>query len=373
MAETLLDVRGLNVAFGDGAVRAGRPHDSRRDAGATVASEESRLVVRDVSFSIAAGEVLGLVGESGSGKSVTSLAVMRLLPELARVRGEVLFSGAPNGAQSQSQRQGPSTPGLRPPVGMTNLLEISEREMQAVRGARIAMIFQEPMTALNPVMRVGDQIAEAALAHARTGKQAAWKLAVEAMRDVAIPDYERRARDYPHQLSGGMRQRVMIAMALVNRPQLLIADEPTTALDVTIQAQILELLNELRRKFGLAMLFISHDLGVVSQVADRVAVMYAGRIVETGGAKQVFGNAMHPYTRGLMQAVPSLKTARGKPLYTIEGSVPGAATMPPGCPFAPRCPLHIKECDAAVPPLIPVGGGHEVRCIVTTGVAASSS
>jgi len=367
VAETLLDVRGLNVAFGDGAVRAGRPHDSRRDAGATVASDESRLVVRDVSFSIAAGEVLGLVGESGSGKSVTSLAVMRLLPELARVSGEVLF-GVDFHEHAQSPRRGPSAS-----LGMTDLLKIPEREMQSVRGARIAMIFQEPMTALNPVMRVGDQIAEAALAHARTGKQEAWKLAVDAMRDVAIPDYERRARDYPHQLSGGMRQRVMIAIALVNRPQLLIADEPTTALDVTIQAQILELLNELRRKFGLAMLFISHDLGVVSQVADRVAVMYAGRIVETGGAKQVFGNAMHPYTRGLMQAVPSLKTERGKPLYTIEGSVPGAATMPPGCPFAPRCPLHIKECDAAVPPLIPLGSGHEVRCIVTTGVAAASS
>jgi peptide/nickel transport system ATP-binding protein len=226
---------------------------------------------------------------------------------------------------------------------------------------------------LNPVMRVGDQIAEAVLAHGGATKKEAWNAAVRAMKDVAIPDHERRARDYPHQLSGGMRQRVMIAMAIVNHPELLIADEPTTALDVTIQAQILELLNELRRKFGLAMLFISHDLGVVSQVADRVAVMYAGRIVETGGAKEVFANPMHPYTRGLMQAVPSLKTERGKPLHTIEGSVPQAATMPPGCPFAPRCPLHIKECDAAVPPLIPVKNGHEVRCIVTTGAARTTA
>jgi oligopeptide/dipeptide ABC transporter ATP-binding protein len=368
VAEKLLEVRGLNVAFGAAAA------------------------VRDVSFSIDRGEVLGLVGESGSGKSVTSLAVMMLLPELARVSGEIMLGGAP----SQSPGRGPSTS-----LGMTDLrnrdiLSISEKEMQSVRGARIAMIFQEPMTALNPVMRVGDQIAEAVLAHGtgsrrndeqphlsatlernpgarswgtrreKTSRQEAWRLAVEAMKDVAIPDHERRARDYPHQLSGGMRQRVMIAMAIVNHPELLIADEPTTALDVTVQSQILELLNDLRKRFGLAMLFISHDLGVVSQVADRVAVMYAGRIVETGGAKHVFADPMHPYTRGLMQAVPSLKTERGRPLHTIEGSVPQAATMPPGCPFAPRCPLHIEECDAAVPPLIGVGGGQEARCIVTT-------
>ena len=341
MAETLLDVRGLSVWF-DGA-----------------------QAVREISFSIAQGEVLGLVGESGSGKSVTSLAVMRLLGPQAQVSGEIQFVDS----HPVAQEQRPSDKG-----GALNLVNISDEEMRRVRGARIAMIFQEPMTALNPVMRVGDQIAEAVLAHrdrfpfpvSRSPKESAWQLSVEAMRDVAIPDYERRARDYPHQLSGGMRQRVMIAMALVNRPQLLIADEPTTALDVTIQVQILELLNDLRQRFGLAMLFISHDLGVVSQVADRVAVMYAGRIAETGSVKRVFANSMHPYTRGLMQALPSLKTERGTPLYTIEGSVPSAATMPPGCAFAPRCPLYIKECDAAVPPLVPVGDGHEVRCIVTT-------
>jgi oligopeptide/dipeptide ABC transporter ATP-binding protein len=321
--------------------------------------------VRDVSFSIGSGEVLGLVGESGSGKSVTSLAIMRLLAPQARAEGEIRFG--------ESQE---------------NLLSLPDEKMRALRGSRIAMIFQEPMTALNPVMRVGDQVAEAVLAHyshpvaqegerqgwgthltsragrgTRVSKQDAWRAAAEAMREVALPDYERRMRDYPHQLSGGMRQRVMIAMALVNKPQLLIADEPTTALDVTIQAQILELLSELRRKFGLAMLFISHDLGVVSQVADRVAVMYAGRIVEVGSVKQVFAGAAHPYTRGLMQAVPSLRTERGKPLFTIEGSVPNVASLPPGCSFAPRCGIRVDECEKAVPPLVKVGEGHWARCI----------
>jgi oligopeptide/dipeptide ABC transporter ATP-binding protein len=331
--------------------------------------------VQEVSFSIGAGEVLGLVGESGSGKSVTSLAIMRLLAPQARASGEIRFG--------ESQE---------------NLLVLAEEKMRAIRGRQIAMIFQEPMSALNPVMRVGDQIAEAVLAHesrashpvaqkaerqgwgsrhpyhpshlllrnrwgTRKDKDEAWRRAVEAMREVAIPDYERRARDYPHQLSGGMRQRVMIAMMLVNRPQLLIADEPTTALDVTIQAQILELLTELRRKFGLAMLFISHDLGVVSQVAERVAVMYAGRIVEMGSVKQVFANAMHPYTRGLMQAVPSLRTERGKPLYTIEGSVPNVGSLPPGCSFAPRCGIRIDVCEQAVPELVQVETGHWARCV----------
>ncbi len=219
------------------------------------------MAVRDLSFSISSGGVLGLVGESGSGKSITSLAIMRLLPPQARVSGEILF--AENACAAQ--------PALLP-----------DESMRRLRGSRIAMIFQEPMTALNPVMRVGDQIAEAVQAHNASSKPDAAKHAVQAMNDVAIPQADRRARDYPHQLSGGMRQRMMIAMAIVNRPQLLIADEPTTALDVTIQAQILELLAQLRAKFGLAMLFISHDLAVVSQVADQVAVMYAGNLVELG-------------------------------------------------------------------------------------------
>jgi len=282
--------------------------------------------VRDLNFSVAPGEVLGLVGESGSGKSITSLAIMRLLPPQARVSGEIVF------AENGSPR---------------DLAMLADDAMRGLRGSRIAMIFQEPMTALNPVMRVGDQIAEAVLAHGTRSKREAQKLAVEAMNDVAIPRPERRARDYPHQLSGGMRQRIMIAMAIVNRPQLLIADEPTTALDVTIQAQILALLADLRAKFGLAMLFISHDLAVVSQVADRVAVMYAGSVVEMGSRQDIFRAPAHPYTRGLLQAVPNLKTERSRPLGTIEGTVPPLRAMPPGCAFEPRCAFRIPACAPA--------------------------
>jgi len=257
--------------------------------------------VRDVSFTIPESGTLGLVGESGSGKSATSLAIMRLLPPQAKVSGKIAFAGE-------------------------NLLALPEEAMRRVRGARISMIFQEPMTALNPVMRVGDQVAEAVLAHSgdksepRINKSAAWTRAVDALREVAIPDPDRRARDYSHQLSGGQRQRVMIAMALVNHPQLLIADEPTTALDVTIQAQILELLSELREKYKLAVLFISHDLGVISRVADQVAVMYGGEIVEMGPVARIFSAATHPYTRGLIAAIPTLKTNRSRPLETVEQS-----------------------------------------------------
>lgn len=303
------------------------------------------LAVRDLSFSIAAGEVLGLVGESGSGKSITSLAIMRLLPPQARVTGEILFADADGGPER-------------------NLTSLPDESMRRQRGSKLAMIFQEPMTALNPVMRVGDQIAEAVLAHNSISKNEAWQRAVDAMNDVAIPNPGRRARDYPHQLSGGMRQRIMIAMAIVNRPRLLIADEPTTALDVTIQAQILDLLADLRARFGLTMLFISHDLAVVSQIADRVAVMYAGSLVELGTKRDIFQAPAHPYTRGLLKAVPDIKTDRTQPLQTIEGTVPPLHAMPPGCPFERRCEYRVAECARLLPSLSEVSAGHWARCPV---------
>ena len=334
----LLDIRKLSIEF---------PAAGLQSAGQPGAAVPTRTLpaVRDLSFSIAAGEVLGLVGESGSGKSITSLAIMRLLPPQARISGEIFFG------ENGSAR---------------NLAALPADSMRQLRGSRIAMIFQEPMTALNPVMRVGDQIAESVLAHGTGSKSDAAKLAVQAMTDVAIPEPDRRARDYPHQLSGGMRQRIMIAMAIVNRPQLLIADEPTTALDVTIQAQILDLLAQLRGKFGLTMLFISHDLAVVSQVADRVAVMYAGNLVELGARQEIFRAPAHPYTRGLLRAVPNLRTERGHPLGTIEGTVPPLHAMPPGCAFEPRCPVRIAECAVAMPELRAAGPEHRARCILVS-------
>ena len=319
----LLDVKSLTISF---PVREGN----------VLAHVDA---VRDVSFCIGELEVLGLVGESGSGKSVTSLSIMRLLPEQANVQGSITFAGQ-------------------------ELTSATDDEVRQLRGQRMAMIFQEPMTALNPVMRVGDQVAEAVLAHNRSSKHEASQRAIEALRTVAIPEPALRARDYPHQLSGGQRQRVMIAMAIVNRPQLLIADEPTTALDVTVQAQILELLADLRQKFGLAMLFISHDLAVVSRVCDRVAVMYAGQIVETGAAQAVFRHPLHPYTRGLMNSVPTLKTDRTQPLKTIEGTVPAIANLPRGCAFEPRCDLRITECAEKRPELLEKAPGHWARCPV---------
>ena len=341
----LLNIRNLNIVF----PRQQKPAVVRaagQPGGAVPA--QTLGAVRDLSFSIAPGEVLGLVGESGSGKSITSLAIMRLLPPQARVTGEILFSED-----------------NAPP---RDLVTLSDDAMRQLRGSRIAMIFQEPMTALNPVMRVGDQIAEAVRAHGsdsrNISRSEANQRAVEAMNDVAIPEPARRARDYPHQLSGGMRQRIMIAMAIVNRPQLLIADEPTTALDVTIQAQILELLAQLRAKFGLAMLFISHDLAVVSQVADRVAVMYAGNLVELGAKRDIFQSPAHPYTRGLLHAVPDLKTDRTRPLETIEGTVPSLQSLPSGCAFEPRCEFRIPECARTLPPLAEVAAGHWARCPV---------
>ena len=332
----LLDVRQLNIEFPGTQGRVARAH--------TVLP-----AVRDLSFAIAPGEVLGLVGESGSGKSITSLAIMRLLPPQAHISGEILF--AENGVAR-------------------NIAKLSDESMRQLRGSRIAMIFQEPMTALNPVMRVGDQIAEAVTAHAGVSKREAWQRAVNALNEVAIFEPARRARDYPHQLSGGMRQRVMIAMAVVNRPQLLIADEPTTALDVTIQAQILDLLAQLRAKFRLAMLFISHDLAVVSQVADRVAVMYAGNLVEMGSKHDIFQVPAHPYTRGLLRSVPDLNTDRARLLQTIDGTVPPLQAMPPGCAFEPRCEFRVSECTRAMPPLVEVAAGHWARCPVVNSPEA---
>ena len=327
----LLDVRHLTVQFPAQGTRSLLP------------------AVRDLSFSIAQGEVLGLVGESGSGKSVTSLALMRLLPPQAVTDGDIV---------------------LRNGDGPQNLLQLPAENVRQMRGSKIAMIFQEPMTALNPVMRVGDQIAEAVLAHKQTSKHDAWTQAVTAMTEVAIPDAARRARDYPHQLSGGMRQRIMIAMAIVNRPSLLIADEPTTALDVTIQAQILELLADLRNRFGLTMLFISHDLAVVSQVADRVAVMYAGTLVELAAKRDIFHAPAHPYTQGLLKSVPTLNTDRSRPLATIEGFVPSPNAGLPGCLFEPRCDFRVDACVRNLPPLVEVGTAHWARCPVINSPAA---
>ena len=338
----LLDVRDLTIRFPQS--RAGR---TRPSSAPSADHPPIAAAVRGLSFSIAPGEVLGLVGESGSGKSITSLAIMGLLPPGAGRTGAIDF------------QNGDGAP--------TRLTSLPADQLRQLRGSRIAMIFQEPMTALNPVMRVGGQIAEAVLAHHNVSKSEAWRRAVEGMRDVAISDPDERARSYPHQLSGGMRQRVMIAMAIVNRPQLLIADEPTTALDVTIQQQILDLLNELRRKFGLAMLFISHDLAVVSHVADRVAVMYAGNLVELGVKADIFHAPAHPYTQGLLRAIPTLSTDRTVPLATIEGSVPPSFQTLPGCPFEPRCAFRVAACAVDLPPLVEVSPGHWARCPVVSG------
>ena len=304
--------------------------------------------VDDVSFRVPKGKTLGLVGESGCGKSVTAMSITRLISPPGRIAGgEILLNGR-------------------------DLIQLSDREMRQVRGAQISMIFQEPMTALNPVLTVGFQIAEAVLAHERVSKQEAWRRAVDAMKAVSIPDPEKRAKDYPHQLSGGMRQRIMIAMALVCNPALVIADEPTTALDVTIQAQILELLDSLRERYQLSLILISHDLGVIAEVAETVAVMYAGKIVEIGPAMDVFHNPKHPYTEGLLRSVPRLgsslennaaEAGTKDRLYAIEGMVPNLLHLPDGCSFAPRCYKRTVECTLSGIPLEAVDERREVRCI----------
>jgi peptide/nickel transport system ATP-binding protein len=312
--------------------------------------------VDDVSFTLGAGESLGLVGESGSGKSMLALALMGLLPPGARVRGEAWFFTRSDGGAGAKGAAG----------SRVNLLALSERERIAVRGRDMAMIFQEPMSALNPVMRVGAQIAEAICAH-RSGlsREEIDRQVLAALERAAVPEPAMRARQFPHQLSGGLRQRAMIAMALAGdngkSPRLLIADEPTTALDVTVQKQILELLAQLRRDLGLALLFITHDLGVVAQVADRIAVTYAGRIVEEGPAREVLERPRHPYTAGLLRASPQLVRHKLEP---IRGTVPSLTALPPGCAFEPRCPLRIAECAAALPDLREAGPEHRARCIL---------
>lgn len=299
--------------------------------------------VNDVSFHIDEGELLGLVGESGCGKSITALSVMRLIaPPGQIVAGEIKFKGE-------------------------DLLKVSNERMREIRGDDISMIFQDPMTSLNPVYTVGEQIAEALRLHRKLNKKEAWNASIEAMHEVAIPDPSRRVNDYPHQLSGGMRQRIMIAMALACNPELLIADEPTTALDVTIQAQILDLLNILRETRKLAVLLITHDLGVVAEVADRVCVMYTGKIVEESSVEEIFEKPKHPYTQGLLKSVPKLSAhhiEKVTRLQTIEGTVPSPANLPEGCHFAPRCEFRMEKCTHGTIPLYEMENDVKVRCVL---------
>jgi oligopeptide transport system ATP-binding protein len=313
----------------------------------TFATENGPLhAVRDVSFTLNVGETLALVGESGSGKSVTSLAIMRLTPPapLVKLGGRVFFTGG------DGERR--------------DLLALDLDAMRAVRGNEISMIFQEPMTSLNPVHRIGDQIAEAITFHERVSAGAALARAAELLDKVGIPDARQRLSAYPHHLSGGMRQRVMIAMALACNPRVLIADEPTTALDVTVQAQILELMKELQRATGMAVIFVTHNLGVVAEIADRVMVMYAGAIVEKGGVVPVMTRPLMPYTQGLLHSVPRLdpETLGHDALEAIPGSVPDPFRLPPGCSFAPRCRHVESACEAAIPALEAANGSHDVRC-----------
>jgi peptide/nickel transport system ATP-binding protein len=318
-AAPLIEIEGLRVVFhGDG----GRITHA----------------VDSVDLSVANGATLGLVGESGCGKSVTSLAIMGLLPKgSAEVSGSVRFDGF-------------------------DLLHVPDQTLRDLRGDRLAMIFQEPMTSLNPGFTIGEQIVETILRHRGGSRRQARERAVELLRRVHIPSPERRIDDYPHKLSGGMRQRVMIAMALACDPMLLIADEPTTALDVTLQAQILELMRELKAASGAAIILITHDLGVVAEVCDEVAVMYAGEIVERAAVDELFAFPQHPYTVGLLGSIPRLD-ARADHLATIEGMVPNMSVPPHGCRFAPRCPFASEECVAAPPPMLEVSPGHWSRCI----------
>jgi peptide/nickel transport system ATP-binding protein len=320
----VLEVSGLNTVF--------------HTRGGTVQA------VRDVSFSVEAGETLAIVGESGCGKTITALSLMRLIP---MPPGEIV-SGSVK-------------------IDGTDLLKLDEATMRQMRGSKIAMIFQEPMTALNPLLTIGRQIAEMVVSHDKLSRRAARDRAVEMLHHVRIPEPERRAREYPHQMSGGMRQRAMIAMALACRPKILIADEPTTALDVTIQAQILDLIGDLRREFGTAVVLITHDLGVVAETANRVIVMYAGRKVEEAPVRELFANPLHPYMTGLLASIPKVGSARGltgneERLTEIPGLVPPLNNLPPGCAFSPRCVRAEDPCRAAVPAFELKRADHSAAC-----------
>lgn len=303
-------------------------------------TDEGRVrAVDDVSFNIRSGETLGVVGESGCGKSVTALSVMQLLPQpMGQIAGGQIFY---NGK---------------------DLSKLPHTEMEKIRGGSISMVFQEPMTALNPVHTIGKQLAEVVLLHMPVSKQQALALSIEILEKVGIPSADIRMGEYPHQLSGGMRQRVIIAMALVCNPSLLIADEPTTALDVTIQAQILELIKELQRDLGMAVMLITHDLGVIAETCDRVVVMYAGKIVEKGTVFDVFDNPSHPYTRGLLASIPRLQDENKSRLTTIDGMVPGLMDLPIGCRFENRCAYKQSDCSTASPPAEQITSEHEVSC-----------
>lgn len=331
----LLSVRDLTVVFptSDGPVRA----------------------VTEVSFDLFPGEVLAVVGESGSGKSVMALSLLQLHPRTTQISGSAMFEGA-------------------------DLLTLGDRDVRAVRGNQIAMIFQDPMTALNPVFTVGSQIAEAVRTHRRVTKSAAMQRAVELLELVGVPEPKRRARQYPHEYSGGMRQRAMIAMAMANDPKILIADEPTTALDVTVQAQVMEVLESVRRETNAAMLLITHDLGLVAGSADRVQVMYASRLFETGDIDDIFYRSANPYTRALLSSIPTMAGERGERLAAIPGNPPSLMAPPPGCPFAPRCGERVPECLVAVPALVdipsataggPLTGVHRSRCVRALELAVS--
>lgn len=302
--------------------------------------EKTSRAVDGVSYEVEKGEIVCLVGESGCGKTVSALAILGLVPVPPGkiVGGKILFKNS-------------------------NLLELTEDKLEKIRGREISMVFQEPMTSLNPVFTIGDQIKEVILNHEKTGKKEAKERTIKLLKDVGIPSPEDRINDYPHHLSGGQRQRVMIAMALACNPDMVIADEPTTALDVTVQAQILELFRDLQQKRRMAVLLITHNLGVVAEIADRIYVMYAGVIVETGSVEQIFRQPCHPYTRGLLAALPS-RSGKGKKLYSIPGNVPDAAFKPAGCPFNPRCPNVEDECKEKFPQMCDFENGHQARCPV---------